>query len=108
MEYPTLPSSTRSSTPVIVTVCGTFQFAAVNVRLDASTVPSAVLLEEMPMTTSAVGATFSTTLKVAVPPASVVIRPEVGVIVNDGKTPSKRWRNTPSASPAPLPDQATT
>ena len=36
------PSSTKSSTPVTVTVCGTFQFAAVNVNEAAETVPSVV------------------------------------------------------------------
>ena len=33
------------------------------------------------MVTSAVGCVFSTTVKVAVPPASVVVRPDVGVTV---------------------------
>ena len=33
------------------------------------------------MVTSAVGCVFSTTVKVAVPPASVVVRPESGVTV---------------------------
>ena len=36
------------------------------------------------MVTSAVGWVFSTTVKVAVPPASVVTRPEVGVTVMPG------------------------
>ncbi|WP_199248956.1 hypothetical protein [[Phormidium] sp. ETS-05] len=39
-----MPSSTNSSTPVMVTVWGVFQLAAVNVRLFLSMVPSAVLL----------------------------------------------------------------
>ena len=43
--------------------------------------PSAVLLELRPIVTSAVGWVFSTTVKVAVPPASVVVSPEVGVTV---------------------------
>ena len=43
--------------------------------------PSVVSLELRPMVTSAVGWVFSTTVKVAVPPASVVVRPEVGVTV---------------------------
>ena len=37
------------------------------------------------MVTSAVGWLVSTTVKVAVPPASVVIRPEVGVTVIAGR-----------------------
>ena len=64
-----------------VTVCGTFQLAAVKVRLAGATVPSVVSLEVRPMVTSAVGWVLSTTVKVAVPPASVVVRPEVGVTV---------------------------
>jgi hypothetical protein len=34
-----------------------------------------------PMVTSAVGCVVRTTAKIAVPPASVVVRPEVGVTV---------------------------
>ena len=68
-------------TPVTVTVCGTFQFALVKVRLAGLTVPSVVSLELRPIVTSAVGCVFSTTVKVAVPPASVVVRPDVGVTV---------------------------
>ena len=37
--------------------------------------------ELRPIVTSAVGCELSTTVNVAVPPASVVIRPEVGVTV---------------------------
>ena len=73
-----MPSSRTSSTPVTVTVCGAFQLAAVKVRLAGATVPSVVSLEDRPMVTSAVGWVLSTTVKVAVPPASVVVRPEVG------------------------------
>ena len=50
-----LPSSRASLTPVTVTVCGTFQFAAVKVRLAGRTVPSVVSLELRPIVTSAVG-----------------------------------------------------
>ena len=75
------PSSRKSLTPVTVTVCGVFQFAFVKVTLAGLTVPSTVLLELRPIVTSAVGCEFSTTVKVAVPPASVVVRPEVGVTV---------------------------
>src|SRR5215467_12160513 len=74
------PSITASSTPVTVTVCGTLQFAAVNVRLAAATVPSVVSLEATGITTSAVGWLFKTTTNDARPPASLVTRPEVGVI----------------------------
>jgi hypothetical protein len=64
-----------------VTVWGVFQLADVKVKLGLSTVPSAVLSEVIPMLTSAVGWLFRTTVKVAVPPASVVVKPLVGVTV---------------------------
>ena len=67
------------------TVCGTFQLALVNVRLAGLTVPSVGLLELSAMVTSAVGCEFSTTVKCAVPPASVVVRPEIGVTINAGR-----------------------
>ena len=74
------PSSTTSLTPRRVTVCGTFQFALVNVSLSGPTMPSVVSLELRLMTTLAVGCDVSTTVNVGVsPPISDVIRPEVGV-----------------------------
>ena len=45
------PSSRVSSTPVTVTVCGTFQFAAVKVSEAGATVPSVTSLELMPTVT---------------------------------------------------------
>ena len=65
----------------MVTVCGVFQFAGVNVRLAGLTAPSVTSLVLRPMVTSAVGWVVSTTVNVAVPPASVVVRPDVGVTV---------------------------
>ena len=65
-----------------VTVWAVFQLAAVKVRLAGETVPSAVLPDERPIVTLAVGCELSTTVKVAVPPASVVVRPDVGVTVS--------------------------
>src|SRR5262249_18197784 len=76
--YATSPSSRKSLTPVTVTVCGVFQLAGVNVML-AGTVPSLVSLDDRFTVTSATGLVCSTTLKVAVPPASVVTRPPVGL-----------------------------
>ena len=70
-----------SSTPVTVTVCGVLQLPVVKVRVAGATVPSVVSLELRPMVTSAVGCEARTTVKVAVPPASVVVRPLVGVTV---------------------------
>ena len=49
--------------------------------LDGATVPSAVFELLNPIVTFAVGWLVSTTVKVAVPPASVVVRPDVGVTV---------------------------
>ena len=74
------PSTTASLTPVTVTVCGTFQLTFVKVRLAGLTVPSAALLELSAIVTSAVGWLVSTTVNVAVPPASVV-GPEIGETV---------------------------
>ena len=51
------------------------------VTLAALTVPSVVSFELKPIVTSAVGCEFSTIVNVAVPPASVVVRPDVGVTV---------------------------
>ena len=73
IEYATAPSTRKSSTPVTVTVCGVFQLPLVNVTEDGLTVPSAVFELLNPIVTFAVGCDVSTTLKVAVPPASVVV-----------------------------------
>jgi hypothetical protein len=66
---------------VTVTVCGVFQLADVKVKLAGATVPSVASLELSPIVTSAVGCVLSTTVKLAVPPASLVTRPEVGLTV---------------------------
>ena len=81
MEYAMVPSTTKSSTPVTVTVCAIFQFAAVNVSAAGKTVPSVASLDESGIVTSAVGWLVRTTVNVAVPPISVVVRPDVGVTV---------------------------
>ncbi len=60
-------------TPVTVTVWALFQFAVVKVSDAGGTVPSVVSFDEMPIVTSAVGCASSTTVNVAVPPASVVL-----------------------------------
>ena len=62
-----------------VTVCGAFQLAGVNVRLAGRDRAFAWRRwTSEPIVTSAVGWVFSTTVNVAVPPASVVTRPLVG------------------------------
>ena len=81
MVYGASPSSTSSLTPVTVTVCGVLQFAGVNVRLPGEATPSLRLLEETGIVTLAEGADSSTTVKVALPPASVVVKREVGLTV---------------------------
>ena len=78
MRYTMGPSATLSSAPVTVTACGAFQVAAVKVTLAGATVPSPVSLELRSIVTSAEGWDVSTTANVAVPPASVVVRPAVG------------------------------
>ncbi len=55
-----------------------------NVRLDGDTVPSVSSLEVKLTVTSASGSVSSTTVNVSVPPASVVLRPEVGSMVIPG------------------------
>ena len=52
-----------------------------NVRLAGDIVPSEVLLELKPIITSAVGWLVRTIVNVAVPPASVVVKPDVGFTV---------------------------
>src|SRR5437762_528390 len=76
-----LPSWTRSSTPVTVTVCATFQFAVVNVSDTGDTVPSVMSFDDNPIVTFAVGWVCRTTVNVAVPPVSVVVSPDVGFTV---------------------------
>ena len=76
-----MPSSTASSAPVTVTVCAVFQVPVVKVSAAGATVPSLVSLEVTAIVTSAVGWALSTTVNVAVPPASVVL-PEIVLTVN--------------------------
>ncbi len=92
------PSFTWSSTPVTVTVWAAFQFAAVKVRLDADAVPSPGLLLATGITTFAVGWLVSTTVNVAVPPASVVTRPAVGATVMPAASLSVFVAETSAAS----------
>ncbi len=66
---------------MIVTVWAVSQLAGVNVRLVVEIVPSVVSLEEIAIVTFAVGWLSRTTVKVSVPPASVVTSPLVGETV---------------------------
>ena len=75
MVYIWLPSSTLSSTPLTVTVCGVFQLTGVNVKLVVvvgTIVPSVGLLLLKGITTFAVGCDCRATVNVAGSPASVV------------------------------------
>ena len=63
-----------SSTPVIVTVCGTRAFSGVNVSEAGLTVPSVRSELVSEIVTSDAGELVRAIVKVAVPPASVVWR----------------------------------
>src|SRR5262245_2789 len=78
MVYATSPSSTGSSTPVTVTVRGRFQFEVVKESVVGDTVPSLGSELESPRLTLDDGWLVSTTVKVALPPASVVVSPDTG------------------------------
>src|SRR5260221_3946209 len=77
-----LPSTIGSFTPVTVAVCATFQFAVVNVSEAGATVPSVRSFDDNPIVTLAVGWVLRTTVNVAVPPASVVVKHEIVLNVN--------------------------
>src|ERR1041385_9218988 len=98
--YAMSPSSTASSAPVTVTVCGRFQSAAVNVRLETELEPSVASLDATGMTTSAVGWLVRTTGKLAVPPASVVPRPATGGTVMPAPSSSALVTATSAGSTA--------
>ena len=70
-----------SSTPVTVTVCASSSSPRVNVRLAGDDRAFGRIARAQADVTFAVGWLVSTTVNVAVPPASVVVRPVVGVTV---------------------------
>src|SRR3954468_21087632 len=77
--YAVSESGSTSSTPVTVTLCGTFQLDGVKVRLETETVPSAVLELDTPNVTFADGWLCRTTVNEALAPVSGVTKPLVGV-----------------------------
>jgi len=85
--YPQSSSGMASSTPVMVTVCGVDHVAFVNVSELGDTVPSNVLDEEIGTMTLACGGQVRRTEKVAVPPASLVMR-AAAVTKNPGTSSS--------------------
>ena len=60
------------------------QSAGVNVTDAGDTVPSVRSFDESPIVTLADGGLSSTTVNAAVPPASVVVRPDVGFTETPG------------------------
>ncbi len=65
-------STPSPSRPVTVTERGAFQLAGVKVSELTETLPCSALELEIGMVTSAVGCDFRATVKVSVPPPSVV------------------------------------
>tara|TARA_B100000700_G_C14861714_1_gene768995 strand:+ start:774 stop:1034 length:261 start_codon:yes stop_codon:yes gene_type:complete len=80
---------------VIVTVCGVFQLALVNVNVAGETVTSLVSADVAEITTSDVGCAANTTVKVPVVPAS-----ETVAVVPERVIPA----GVPPPPPPPLPD----
>src|SRR5688572_28767622 len=81
MKYGWWPSAMASPWPVTITCWGVVPFSGVKVNSDDATgiVPSVVSLLLSAIVTLAVGSVESATVNVAVPPASVVVRPLDGV-----------------------------
>ena len=92
------PSTIGSATPVTVTVCGWFQLDAANVTLAGETTPSVRSLLEIPIVTPATGWLWSVIANVAVPPASVVTSPDIGVTVMPAASLSALLTATSAAS----------
>ena len=69
-----------SSTPVIVTVWGVDQLAAVNVSIDGERVASPVSDDSTEITTSPVGSVSSTTVNMSVDPPSVTDASSLNVV----------------------------
>jgi hypothetical protein len=72
------PSSMASSTPVMVTVCAALQLEIAKINSVGLTVPSLLSLLVSVTVTALVGSEVSTTVKVAVAPASLVVKPLMG------------------------------
>ena len=81
-----------------MTICGIFQSPEVKVTEAGDTTPSAVLLDDKPMVTSAVGGAFSSMVNVAVPPDSVVVNTPPGRIVIPAESLSTFTTETSAAS----------
>ena len=75
------PSRSKSSTPVTVTVWREFQFAGVNVKTAGLTAASPVSPLVTINTTCVAGCAVSTAVNEVVPPASVTVKPLVGLTV---------------------------
>src|SRR5438132_1328322 len=90
------PAALASARPV--TVWATSQLAGVKVSDETDTVPSAASPEATAMVTPAVGWLVRDTANVAVPPASVVTRPVVGVTAMPATSLSALTSRTSGAS----------
>ena len=95
--YPWLPSTAVSSAPVTVTVWAVLQLEEENIIEEGDTVPSVVSELLIAIETFADGWLFKFTVKVAVPPASVV-EPVIALMTK-----------TPEVEPEPpeSPDEST-
>ena len=80
-----------------MTGCATFQLPAVNVNIGVDATPSAALSLASVMTTLAAGWLVSVTVKLAVPPDSLVTRPAVGVTLTPAASSSELEAATSAA-----------
>ena len=85
-------SSTRSSMPLNVTSCATFQLVGVNVSVAGATVASVKSSLVIVMTTFVRGAAFRTTPKVCVEPLSSTVRSPPSRIENPATSSSVTFR----------------
>src|SRR5437867_1431670 len=92
-----LPSRSEERRVGKDSVCARFQFADVKVIEAGATVRSVRSLDDNPIVTFAVGWLVKTTVNVAVPPASVVVSPDVGVTVIPGTSVSVFVTDTSAA-----------
>ena len=81
-----------------MTICGESQFADVKTTEEGDTVPSLVSSEVSPIVTFAVGSESRTIVKRAMPPASVVVSPLVGLTVIPAVSSSEFTTVTSSGS----------
>ncbi len=101
--YPWLPSTAVSSAPVTVTVWAVLQFDEVNIIEEGETVPSVVSELLIAIETFADGWLFNFTVKVAVPPASVV-EPVIALMMKTPEVELDPPESPPESSPESSPE----